>query len=178
MPFADQRDLAAEISVTDAYHHVAQPSDRRDECQGKVAPCGMVAFPCGESAYSIPPSERDRSRHTAAAERPVSAKVTSAVFVSDGYDPSYLRVQKALLNEPGYSIGTGVAELCDAPATLGDGSDSSYLWNHSKCCASPATASALVLSRSAAPGRRWFIAYMCHSGFAQRRSGTRCDVRH
>jgi len=39
------------------------------------------------------------------------AKATDAAYVSDGSDPSYLWVQKELLNEPGYSIGTGAAEL-------------------------------------------------------------------
>lgn len=59
----------------------------------------------------------------------LGAKVTSVAFVSDGSDPSYLRVQKELLNEPGYSIGTGAAALCQAQATVGEGSNSSCLWN-------------------------------------------------
>ncbi len=59
----------------------------------------------------------------------VGAMVTNAAYVSDGSDPSYLQVQKELLNEPGYSIGTGAAPLRHAPVTAGDGSDSSYLWN-------------------------------------------------
>ncbi len=67
----------------------------------------------------------------------VGAKVTRAAFVSDGCDPSYLRVQKELLNEPGYSIGTGAAALCHAPATVGDGSDSSYLWNQQEVLREP-----------------------------------------
>jgi hypothetical protein len=55
------------------------------------------------------------------------AEVTNAAYVSDGSDPSYLWVQKELLNEPGYSIGTGAAEVYHARAIVGDGSGSSYL---------------------------------------------------
>jgi len=42
------------------------------------------------------------------------AMVSSAAYVSDGSDPSYLRDQQALLNEPGYSIGTGAARISSA----------------------------------------------------------------
>jgi hypothetical protein len=44
----------------------------------------------------------------------LDAKVTNAAYVSDGRDPSYLRVQKELLTEPGYSIGTGAAWVTGA----------------------------------------------------------------
>lgn len=60
----------------------------------------------------------------------VGAKVTNAAYVSDGSDPSYLRVQKELLTEPGYSIGTGAAEL-------GDGSNPSYLWDQQQVLRQP-----------------------------------------
>jgi hypothetical protein len=46
--------------------------------------------------------------------------VSNVAYVSDGSDPSSLRVQHELMNEPGYSIGTGTADL-------GDGSNPSYL---------------------------------------------------
>jgi hypothetical protein len=55
----------------------------------------------------------------------VGASVTNAAYVSDGSDPSYLWVKKQLLNEPGYSIGTGAVRLCHSPAAVDDGSDAS-----------------------------------------------------
>jgi hypothetical protein len=55
------------------------------------------------------------------------AIVAHAAFVSDGCSPSYLPDQQGLAREPGYSIGTGAAELCHAPATVSDGSNPSYL---------------------------------------------------
>jgi hypothetical protein len=56
--------------------------------------------------------------------------VSSVAYVSDGADPSYLRVQHELMNEPGYSIGTGAAHLSD-------GSDPSYLRNQQEVVREP-----------------------------------------
>jgi hypothetical protein len=39
----------------------------------------------------------------------VSAKTANAAYVDDGSDPSYL--QQQLMQEPGYSIGTGPARV-------------------------------------------------------------------
>jgi len=55
------------------------------------------------------------------------AKVTDAAYVSDWSDASYQQVQKELMNAPGYSIGSGAAELRHSKATIGDGSESSHL---------------------------------------------------
>lgn len=41
----------------------------------------------------------------------VSAKAANAAYVGDGSSPSYLRDQQQLMQEPGYSIGTGVARV-------------------------------------------------------------------
>jgi len=57
----------------------------------------------------------------------VGAKFTNAAYVSDWSDPAYRQAQKELMNEPGYSIGTGAAELYHARASIGDGSESSSL---------------------------------------------------
>ena len=67
----------------------------------------------------------------------VSAKVTNAAYVSDWSDPSYQQVQKGLMNEPGYSIGTGTAELRHSTATIGDGSQSSDLLDPGKVLHEP-----------------------------------------
>ena len=40
-----------------------------------------------------------------------SAMAAKAAFVGDGSNPSYLRDQQQLMNEPGYSIGTGAARV-------------------------------------------------------------------
>jgi hypothetical protein len=40
-----------------------------------------------------------------------SLMAATAAFVSDGANPSYLREQQQLRNEPGYSIGTGEARV-------------------------------------------------------------------
>jgi hypothetical protein len=56
--------------------------------------------------------------------------VSNVAYVSDGSDPSYLRVQHELMNDPGYSIGTGAAHL-------GDGSDPSYLRNQQEVVREP-----------------------------------------
>jgi hypothetical protein len=42
-----------------------------------------------------------------------------------------------VLHEPGYSIGTGAAEVCHAPAIVGDGSDPSYLGNRQDVAREP-----------------------------------------
>ena len=44
----------------------------------------------------------------------VGTMVSNVAYVSDGSDPSYLRDQQALLKEPGYSIGTGAAQITSA----------------------------------------------------------------
>ena len=49
-----------------------------------------------------------------------NAVTRDAAYISDGSNPAYLRNQNALINEPGYSIGTGAARISD-------GSDPSYL---------------------------------------------------
>ena len=67
----------------------------------------------------------------------VGAKVTNAAYVSDWSDPSYQQVEKELMNEPGYSIGTGAAKLRHSTATIGDGSDSSYLQDPQKVLHEP-----------------------------------------
>jgi hypothetical protein len=55
-----------------------------------------------------------------------SAMAANAAYVGDGSDPSYLRQQQELTQEPGYSISTGAVQVGDASAALGDGSDPSY----------------------------------------------------
>jgi len=53
-------------------------------------------------------------------------QAANAAYVSDGSDPSYLRTQQQLVNEPGYSIGTGAVQVASTAAGVGDGSDQSY----------------------------------------------------
>jgi hypothetical protein len=71
--------------------------------------------------------------------------VSNVAYVSDGSDPSYLRVQQELMNEPGYSIGTGAAHL-------GDGSDPSYLRNQQAVLREPGYS---VGTRAALVGGAW-----------------------
>ncbi|HUB43932.1 MAG TPA: hypothetical protein VMB73_03015 [Acetobacteraceae bacterium] len=52
-----------------------------------------------------------------------SATVVNAAYIGDGTSPCYQQSQRELLNEPGYSVGTGAAQVCDAPATVGQRSD-------------------------------------------------------
>jgi hypothetical protein len=42
---------------------------------------------------------------------PASAMAANTAYLGDGSDPSYLRDQEQLRNEPGYSIGTGAARV-------------------------------------------------------------------
>lgn len=66
------------------------------------------------------------------------AIVTNAAFVSDGCSPSYLPDQQNIVHEPGYSIGTGDAQLCNnAPAGVTDGSDPAYQTNQQKLLREP-----------------------------------------
>jgi hypothetical protein len=55
-----------------------------------------------------------------------SAAAMQGPYIGDGSDPSYLRMQQELLTEPGYSVGTGAAQISKAAAKLGDGSNGSY----------------------------------------------------
>lgn len=61
-----------------------------------------------------------------------SAQATLGAYIGDGADPSYLREQQELLTEPGYSVGTGAAQIGKAAAELGDGSNQSYRQNQEK----------------------------------------------
>ena len=51
----------------------------------------------------------------------------NAAFVSDGSTPGYLQEQREVRHEPGYSVGTGAAEVGVASAYIGDGSDPNYV---------------------------------------------------
>ena len=42
-----------------------------------------------------------------------SAIAVHGPYIGDGSDPSYQRDQRELMNEPGYSIGTGAARVAD-----------------------------------------------------------------
>jgi hypothetical protein len=53
------------------------------------------------------------------------AMVANAAYIGDGSDPCYLQDQQELMDEPGYSIGTGAAQVCNAPTTVGHRSDPS-----------------------------------------------------
>jgi hypothetical protein len=54
-----------------------------------------------------------------------SATVVNAAYIGDGTGPCYQQNHQELLNEPGYSVGTGAAQVCGAPATVGQRSDPS-----------------------------------------------------
>jgi hypothetical protein len=52
-----------------------------------------------------------------------SVIAVNAAYVGDGSDPCYLRDQQELTREPGYSVGTGAAQVCDPRITIGGGSN-------------------------------------------------------